>query len=124
KKLEMHPDVNVWLVNTGWSGGPYGVGKRMKLSYTRSMITAAINGQLANVEFEAHPVFGVLMPKSCPAVPDEVLVPRNTWEDKEAYDRKANELAQLFVKNFNKYASQANEEILASAPVVLNSVDA
>ncbi len=124
KKLEQHPDVNVWLVNTGWSGGAYGVGNRMKLSYTRSMITAAINGELAKVEFEAHPVFGILMPKSCPGVPDEVLLPRNTWSDKEAYDKKANELAHLFVKNFSKYASHANEEILAAAPVVFNSVGA
>jgi phosphoenolpyruvate carboxykinase (ATP) len=119
KKLEKHPDVNVWLVNTGWSGGPYGVGKRMKLSYTRSMITAAMNGQLNHVEFEPHPVFGLWIPTSCPDVPAEILVPRNTWTDKEAYDRKANELAKLFVKNFDKYASHANNEILAAAPKVM-----
>jgi len=119
KKLDAHKDVNVWLVNTGWSGGAYGTGNRMKLSYTRSMITAAINGELNNVEFEAHPVFGVLMPKSCPGVPDEILVPRNTWNDKEAYDKKANELADLFIKNFSKYAAQANEEIMAAAPVAM-----
>ena len=124
KKLEQHPDVNVWLINTGWSGGAYGTGSRMKLSYTRSMITAAMNGELSKVEFDAHPVFGVLMPKSCPGVPDEVLLPRNTWSDKEAYDKKANELAGLFVKNFSKYASHANEEIMAAAPVVMNSVGA
>jgi phosphoenolpyruvate carboxykinase (ATP) len=116
KKLEQHKDVNVWLVNTGWSGGPYGVGSRMKLSYTRAMITAAIKGELAKVNFEAHPVFGILMPTSCPGVPAEVLLPRNTWNDKEAYDKKAKELAELFVKNFSKYASHANEEILAAAP--------
>lgn len=122
KKLEEDTDVNVWLVNTGWSGGPYGVGHRMKLGYTRAMITAAMNGELNNAAYEAHPVFGVQMPKSCPGVPDEILVPRNTWEDKEAYDKKANELAQLFVKNFDKYASQANEEIMAAAPTVLENV--
>lgn len=119
KKLEANPDVNVWLVNTGWSGGAYGTGSRMKLSYTRAMITAAMNGELDSVDYEAHPVFGILMPKEVPNVPSNILVPRNTWADKEAYDKKANELAQLFVKNFAKYAEQANEEILSAAPVVL-----
>jgi len=119
KKLEEHSDVNVWLINTGWSGGPYGVGNRMKLGYTRAMITAAMKGELNNIQYEPHPTFGVLMPTSVPGVPAEILVPRNTWPDKEAYDKKANELAQLFVKNFDKYASQANEEILAAAPTVM-----
>jgi phosphoenolpyruvate carboxykinase (ATP) len=119
KKLEEHSDVNVWLINTGWSGGAYGTGSRMSLKYTRAMITAAMNGELNNVEFEAHPTFGVLMPKSCPNVPSEILNPRETWADKEAYDKKANELAGLFVKNFEKYAAQANEEIMSAAPVVL-----
>lgn len=118
KKLEEHPDVNVWLINTGWSGGAYGVGNRMSLKYTRAMITAAMNGQLDNVEFVPHNVFGVLKPQSVPNVPNEILNPRETWADKDAYDRKANELAQLFVKNFEKYADQANEETLAAAPKV------
>jgi len=116
KKLEEHSDVNVWLINTGWSGGSYGVGSRMSLKYTRAMITAAMNGELNDVEYVAHPVFGVLVPQSCPNVPAEILNPRDTWTDKEAYDKKANELAQLFVKNFAKYADQANEEILSAAP--------
>jgi phosphoenolpyruvate carboxykinase (ATP) len=119
KKLEEHKDVNVWLVNTGWSGGAFGTGARMKLSYTRAMITAAMRGQLDNVSYDAHPVFGVLMPKDVPGVPAEILNPRNTWSDKEAYDKKANELANLFVKNFAKYADQANEEIRSAAPVVM-----
>ena len=118
KKLEEHKDVNVWLVNTGWSGGAYGTGSRMKLSYTRSMITAAMNGELANVDYKAHPVFGILMPTEVPNVPAEILIPRNTWADKAAYDKKANELAHLFVKNFAKYADQANEEIRSAAPAV------
>jgi len=121
KKLEMHKDVNVWLINTGWSGGAYGTGSRMKLSYTRSMITAAMNGELNNVEYHAHPTFGILIPQSVPNVPAEVLNPRDTWADKEAYDKKANELAQLFVKNFDKYASQASDEILSAAPVVMQN---
>ena len=119
KKLEADPSINVWLVNTGWSGGAYGTGNRMKLKYTRSMITAAMNGALDNVACEPHPVFGILMPNTVPDVPAEILVPRNTWADKEAYDKKANELAQLFVKNFAKYADQANEEIRSAAPVVM-----
>jgi phosphoenolpyruvate carboxykinase (ATP) len=123
KKLEAHPDVNVWLVNTGWNGGVYGVGQRMSLKHTRSMITAAMNGALNEVAYEAHPVFGMLIPASCPNVPSEILNPRNTWSDKEAYDKKAAELAGLFVKNFAQYADQANEEILAAAPKVTAAVN-
>jgi len=119
KKLDAHPEVNVFLINTGWSGGAYGTGSRMKLSYTRAMITAAMNGELTNAEYVAHPVFGVLMPTAVPNVPSEILIPRNTWADKEAYDKKANELAQLFVKNFDKYSAQANDEIRSAAPTVL-----
>lgn len=115
KKMDEHK-VNVWLVNTGWSGGPYGVGSRMKLKYTRAMITAALEGTLDSVSFEKHPVFGVAMPTECPNVPAEVLNPRNTWEDKDAYDRKAEELANAFNKNFSKYADYANEEIMTGAP--------
>ncbi|MFA6060103.1 MAG: phosphoenolpyruvate carboxykinase (ATP) [Taibaiella sp.] len=116
KKLEQHPEVNVWLINTGWSGGAYGTGSRMSLKHTRSMITAAMNGELNKVEYTAHNIFGVLIPQTVPNVPSEILNPRDTWTDKEAYDKKAAELAGLFVKNFEKYADQANEEILAAAP--------
>ena len=108
--------VNVWMVNTGWSGGAYGVGSRMKLPFTRAMITAALEGNLNDVEFEPHPIFGMMMPTSCPGVPSEILNPRNTWADQEAYDKQAINLAQQFIKNFEKYASGANEEILAAAP--------
>jgi len=118
KKLEEHQDVNVWLINTGWSGGSYGVGNRMSLKYTRAMITAAINGELDKVEYVPHQVFGILKPQTCPNVPSEILNPRETWADKSAYDKKASELAALFVKNFEKYADQANEEILSAAPKV------
>jgi len=78
-----------------------------------------MNGELDNVACEAHPVFGILMPSEVPDVPSEILTPRNTWADKEAYDKKANELAHLFIKNFAKYADKANEEIRSAAPVVL-----
>lgn len=121
RKLEQHSDVKVWLINTGWSGGAYGTGSRMSLKYTRAMITAAMNGELDNVEYKAHNVFGVLVPQTCPNVPDEMLNPRSTWADKEAYDKKANELAQLFNKNFEQFADQANEEIRNAAPKVMQN---
>jgi phosphoenolpyruvate carboxykinase (ATP) len=108
--------VNVWLVNTGWTGGEYGVGKRMKLSYTRAMITAALEGKLDKVETESHPVFGMAIPKECPGVPGEILNPRNTWDDKDGYDEKAKYLAALFIRNFEKYAEGLNEEVKAAAP--------
>ena len=111
-------NVNVWMVNTGWNGGPYGVGQRMKLSFTRAMISAALDGSLDHVKYEQHCVFGMMMPLSCPNVPSELLNPRNTWSDKHAYDLKANELARQFVQNFEKYAPGVSAEILAAAPKV------
>ena len=115
KKMQAS-NVNVWLVNTGWSGGPFGVGSRMSLKNTRAMITAALNGDLDNVEFTTHPVFGLAMPTTCPNVPSDVLNPRNTWADQNAYDAKANHLAGLFNKNFENFESGANEEIRSAAP--------
>jgi phosphoenolpyruvate carboxykinase (ATP) len=115
KKIQ-EANVNVWLVNTGWSGGAFGEGNRMSLKHTRALITAALNHGLDKVQYENHEVFGLAMPLSCPGVPAEILNPRNTWKDKEAYDNKANFLANAFVKNFEKFASYANEEILAGAP--------
>lgn len=117
EKMRTH-EVNVWMINTGWSGGPYGVGQRMKLSYTRAMITAALEGKLNNLDYEAHPVFGMMMPTTCPNVPSEILNPRNTWTDKENYDKKAKALAAQFIKNFEKYASGVNAETLAAAPKI------
>lgn len=111
-------EVNVWLINTGWSGGAYGTGSRMKLSYTRAMITAALNGGLDNVEFKAHEVFGVMMPTECPNVPTELLSPKSTWADKAAYDAKADDLAKKFVANFEQFAEYANDEIMGAAPKV------
>ncbi|SFB85726.1 phosphoenolpyruvate carboxykinase (ATP) [Flexibacter flexilis DSM 6793] len=113
--------VNVWLVNTGWTGGGYGTGKRMKLAYTRAMITAALNGDLEKVDYETHPVFGVQMPLSCPEVPAELLNPRNTWTDKAEYDHKANYLAKAFLKNFEKFSSLATEQLLSGAPCMMES---
>lgn len=116
-KMRKH-QVNVWMVNTGWSGGPYGIGKRMKLGYTRAMISAVLKGELEWVEYDAHPVFGMLMPASCPGVPKEILNPRSTWTDKTAYDARSMDLAREFVKNFEKYASGVNDEILQAAPKI------
>ncbi|WP_375373992.1 phosphoenolpyruvate carboxykinase (ATP) [Hymenobacter cellulosivorans] len=118
QKMDENPDVNVWLINTGWTGGSYGVGSRMKLGYTRAMITAALNGELNDVTFTKHPIFGVEVPAAVPGVPTDILDPRNTWADKEAYDKTAASLADKFVNNFQKYADFANEEILAGAPKV------
>ena len=108
--------VNVWLINTGWTGGPYGTGSRMKLKYTRAMISAALNGELKDAEFSTHNMFGLQMPLNCPNVPAEVLNPRNTWKDTAAYDKKAGELANSFKKNFEKFEAYANDEIMAGGP--------
>jgi phosphoenolpyruvate carboxykinase (ATP) len=118
QKMDEHPEVNVWLINTGWTGGSYGTGSRMKLSYTRAMITAALTGQLNTVEFQPHPVFGLLVPAAVPGVPAHLLDPRQTWADSAAYDHTAADLAQKFVDNFEKYADYASADILAGAPRV------
>ncbi len=116
-KMKEH-DVKIWLINTGWSGGPYGIGSRMKLSYTRAMISAALQGKLDEVEYVAHQTFGMMMPKECPGVPSELLNPRYAWSDEAEYDVKAKQLAAEFIKNFEKYADGVSEEILNAAPKV------
>jgi phosphoenolpyruvate carboxykinase (ATP) len=116
KRMREH-EAKCWLINTGWSGGPYGVGKRMSIGYTRAMIRAILNGSLADVETKPDPIFGVGVPVSCPDVPEEVLTPRNTWPDKDAYDKKARDLARLFNENFKKYADGVSEGVRAVAPV-------
>ncbi len=108
--------VNVWLVNTGWTGGPYGVGERMNLKYTRAMVEAALNGELNDVAYKVHRVFGLHMPTACPNVPSAVLSPRETWEDEAAYEVKVRELANHFKENFKKFEEFANEEIMAAQP--------
>lgn len=121
EKLE-GTDIKVWLINTGWTGGSYGVGSRMKLSYTRQMITAALEGKLNDVTFDTLPVFDLAIPTSCEGVPAEILNPRGTWADKNAYDDTANNLAGQFVKNFEQYASETSTDILAAAPKVKQTV--
>jgi phosphoenolpyruvate carboxykinase (ATP) len=115
--------IDVWLLNTGYTGGVYGVGKRMSLPHTRALITEALNGNLDKVEYEVHPVFGVSIPKSCPNVPSEILNPRNAWKFKAEYDATANELAIAFNKNFEKFAAKAEKEILDAAPKAMQSAD-
>jgi len=115
KKMGQH-SAACWLVNTGWSGGPYGVGQRMKISHTRAMIRAILTGKLAAVETAADPIFGLGVPVSCPEVPAEVLQPRNTWTDKKAYDAQARDLARRFNENFRKYESGVTEAVQAVAP--------
>ncbi|MCF6350305.1 MAG: phosphoenolpyruvate carboxykinase (ATP) [Flavobacteriaceae bacterium] len=115
KKIAKHK-VNVWLVNTGWTGGPYGVGNRIKLKYTRAMINAALDGKLDHVSFVEHSIFKLAMPTSCENVPTEVLNPKNTWADKKAYDKKARHLAKFFHENFKTFEAGANKEILEGAP--------
>ena len=104
-----------WLVNTGWSGGAYGTGERMKIAYTRAMINAALDGRLAEAELVADPHFGVLVPQSCPDVPSEVLNPRNTWSDGAAYDAQARDLVARFENNFKQFEDQVTDGVNAAA---------
>ncbi len=117
QKITGH-DVSVWLVNTGWTGGPYGVGERFKIAYSRAVIAAAISGELEDVAFTPDPVFGFEVPQQCPGIPAEVLDPRSTWADPQEYDVKAAELARLFVANFEQYAATAGPEVAAAGPIV------
>jgi phosphoenolpyruvate carboxykinase (ATP) len=117
EKIRKH-NVAVWLVNTGWTGGAYGEGSRMKLQYTRAMISAALKGQLGNVQYDKHPVFGMEIPSACPGVPPGILYPRDTWKNKEAYDAQALILAKKFIKNFEKYEEGVDAEIKAAAPKI------
>ena len=107
-----------WLINTGWSGGPYGVGNRMKIKYTRAMLNAALDGHLENVEYVVDDRFGFEIPKTCPGVPSEVLIPRQTWSDGESYDATADKLASMFNENFQRYAAGVSDEVNSAAPIV------
>ena len=117
KKME-EAGVNVWLINTGWSGGSYGEGARIKLKFTRAMITAILEGRLQDETYVEHPIFGLQMPTQCEGVPTELLDPMNTWKDKAAYIKKAIQLAHSFHLNFEKFASQASQHILDGGPLV------
>lgn len=111
-------EIHVWLVNTGWTGGPYGQGSRIELSFTRAMIKAALTGDLNNVGYHKHPIFGMEIPKSCPDVPNAVLNPRDTWRNEEEYDKMAIDLAKRFANNFEKYKEKASAEIIKAGPKI------
>lgn len=115
EKMEKH-GAKAWLVNTGWTGGPFGIGSRMSLKHTRSIIDAIHNNALDDVEYVEDPIFGLHIPTSCPEVPSEVLIPKNTWADKAAYDKQAQKLAQLFIDNFKKYEEGSSEAIINAGP--------
>jgi phosphoenolpyruvate carboxykinase (ATP) len=117
EKMRRHR-VNCWLLNTGWIGGPYGIGERMRLPYTRAMLTAALEGQLDLAPAEPHPFFRVTVPRSCPHVPPDFLDARGMWGDKHAYDRAATELSARFTANFEKF-SNIDAEVLEAGPVAL-----
>ncbi|HKJ46195.1 MAG TPA: phosphoenolpyruvate carboxykinase (ATP) [Balneolales bacterium] len=117
EKINKH-GAKVWLVNTGWTGGPYGVGSRMKLGYTRAMLSAALAGKLDDVEYRVDPIFGLLIPVEVPGVPSAILIPRDTWNDRTAYDEKAEELANMFNDNFKKFKSEASAQIINAGPRV------
>jgi len=114
EKITKH-NSKVYLINTGWSGGPYGIGKRMDLKYTRLIVSAAINGNLNNVDYDHHDIFNLDYPISCPDVPSVILNPKNTWSDKEKYDLSAKRLSNLFVNNFKKF-EQVPQEIINAGP--------
>lgn len=115
EKIKKH-DAKCWLVNTGWSGGPYGVGNRMKIQYTRAMLNAALTGKLNDVKTYIDPFFGLNVPESCEGVPTDVLNPRATWQDKEAYDETAKKLAQMFVTNFKEFEDGTSKDIIEAGP--------
>ena len=115
RKIIRHK-ASCWLVNTGWTGGPFGVGKRISIKYTRALLDAALSGKLHEVEYRKDPVFGFDVPRSCPEVPEHVLDPSNTWGDKEAYDQKYDQLAALYIENFKKYAAGCPKEVASVGP--------
>ncbi|ACC98303.1 Phosphoenolpyruvate carboxykinase (ATP) [Elusimicrobium minutum Pei191] len=117
KKIKEHK-ADCWLVNTGWTGGPYGVGSRISIKYTRALLNSALSGKLAKVKFNTDPVFGFQVPEECEGIPSEILTPSNLWKDKEDYNKKYKALARSFVDNFKKFEDGVSKEILAAAPKV------
>jgi phosphoenolpyruvate carboxykinase (ATP) len=115
EKIEEH-DCRVWMINTGWTGGPHGVGSRIRIPYTRAMLNAALEGALDEVEYVEDPIFGLMVPTSVPDVPDDLLIPRSTWSDPDAFDRQARTLAGMFVENFATYADGVDEKVVKAGP--------
>ncbi len=115
RKIEKH-HARCWLINTGWTGGPYGVGQRISIKYTRALLNAALDGRLEEVEYAEDPFFSLQVPTACPDVPADILMPRNTWQDKSAYDAKARHLANLFTENFKKYIDFVSQQVVSAGP--------
>ncbi|HSK07010.1 MAG TPA: phosphoenolpyruvate carboxykinase (ATP), partial [Acidimicrobiia bacterium] len=116
-KIEEH-DCRVWMINTGWTGGQHGVGSRIRIPYTRAMLNAALEGALDDVEYVEDPIFGLAVPTSVPDVPDDLLIPRSTWSDPDAFDRQARSLARMFIENFDGYADGVEEKVVKSGPQI------
>jgi phosphoenolpyruvate carboxykinase (ATP) len=110
-------DVDCWLINTGWTGGPYGVGHRMEIAYTRAMVNAALRGDLKVVSYIVDPIFGIQIPTSCPGVPSKLLMPRDTWSDKAAYDVQARQLASMFIENFLQFKEHVPDSVVTAGPI-------
>ena len=121
RKIAAH-EVNVWLVNTGWTGGAYGTGQRIRLSYTRAMVNAALKGALENVTYQQHSIFNTMVPTSCPGVPDEVLDPKSTWKSDDEYEQQGYKLAKAFQRNFRKYLSDETAHLVSAGPVIAQPV--
>jgi phosphoenolpyruvate carboxykinase (ATP) len=117
ERIERHR-VNCWLVNTGWVGGPYGVGKRISIKYTRALLHAALTGELTHVQYDKDPVFGFEVPQTCPGVPNDVLEPWSSWPNREEYDRKYRQLAQKFIENFKHFEDGTPQEVIDAGPRV------
>ena len=116
EKLSEHPRATVWLVNTGWTGGPFGEGHRMPIEATRTLLDAAVSGELDGVEYRVDPIFGLEVPVEVPEVEAVLLDPRSTWRDTSAYDRRARELARMFRDNFERFAGDVEETIASAGP--------
>ena len=117
EKINRH-GVDCWLINTGWSGGPYGEGERMKIAYTRAIVDAVLKGKLMDVSTAPDPIFGIHVPTACEGVPSEALKPRNTWMDGAAYDAQAKKLAGMFAENFRQFAGGVTEAVRTAGPEV------
>ena len=117
RKMERY-GVTAWLLNTGWVGGPYGVGKRISIKYTRALLNAALSGDLLDVEYYTDPIFGFEVPKTCPNVPESVLYPSESWPSKGEYDRKYHQLAARFIDNFKKFAPECPPEVRTAGPKI------
>jgi phosphoenolpyruvate carboxykinase (ATP) len=118
EKLAQHPHATVWLVNTGWTGGPFGEGHRMPIQATRTLLDAAVSRELDGVEYRIDPIFGFEVPVEVPGVAPALLDPRSTWPDPDAYDSKAQELARMFRDNFTRFAADVDEDVVAAGPRV------